>query len=101
MRAFGAGDVDRCAVHRNDDGFIRALDIKRSAAGLPAIRLLVLVSVDDLLLEQAVLVVDAVPEAGHAERCELFEEAGSKASEAAVAQSGIEFSVEDFVEINA
>src|SRR5256885_344875 len=101
MRAFGAGDVYRRPVHRNYDGFIRALNIKRVAAGLPPIRLLVLIAVDDLLLEKAVFVIDAVSEAGHAEGCERLKEAGGKTSETAVAESGIEFAVEDFFEIDA
>src|SRR5207237_47483 len=81
MRALGAGNVHGGPIHRDDDGFVRALDIKRSAAGLPAIRLLVLISVDDLLLEEAVLIINAVAEAGHAKRGERFEKACGEAPE--------------------
>src|SRR5438270_8423424 len=85
VRTLGTGDVDRCAVHRYHDRFVRTFYIKRRAAGLPAVGLLVLVSVDDLLLEKPVLVIDAVAEPRHAHGRERFQEAGGKAAEAAVA----------------
>src|SRR3954453_14159451 len=101
MGSFRAGNVYRSSVHRNHHRFIRTFDIKRSAAGLPAVGLLVLVSVDDLLLEEAVLVINAVAEARHPERRERFEEAGGETAEAAVAESGVELGVEHFVKVYA
>ncbi len=89
------------AVHGNADGFFGMLDLERRAIGLPAIRLLALEAVDDLLLEQAELVVDAVAVTGHAERGQRFQKAGGQTSQAAVAESGIGFAVENVVEADA
>ena len=77
------------------------LDLERSAVGLPAVGLLALEAVDDLLLEQAVLVIDAVAVAGHAQRGQGFQEARGQTAEAAVAQPGVGFAVEHIVEVDA
>ena len=89
------------AVHGDADGLFRVLDLERGAVGLPAVGLLALEAVDDLLLEEAVFVVDAVAVTGHAQGGERFQEAGSQASQAAVAKAGIGFAVENFLEADA
>ncbi len=77
------------------------LDLERGSVGLPAVRLLALEAVEDLLLEQSVFVIDAVTEAGHAEGGQRFQEAGRQTPQAAVAQAGIVLAVEHFVEADA
>ena len=89
------------AVHGNADGFFRVLDLEGRAVGLPAVGLLALEAVDDFLLEESVFVIDAVAVTGHAQRGERFKEAGSQASQAAVAKASVGFAVEDFVEADA
>ena len=48
-------------VNRYKTGFFGPLDFPRRAGGQPVVRLFPLIAVDDLLPEQTVLVVDAVP----------------------------------------
>ena len=52
-----------------------------------------LAAVDDLLLEHAVVVADAVAVAGNAKGRHRIEETGSQAAQAAVAQCGVVFQV--------
>ena len=89
------------AVERNDDRFFGMLDLEGRAVGLPAVRLLALEAVDDLLPEQAVLVVDAVAVARHAERRQRFQEAGCQPAQAAVAQAGVGLALQHLVEADA
>jgi hypothetical protein len=60
-----------------------------------------LVAVDELLLEQAELVIDAVAERRVVERGERIEEARGEAAEAAVAQAHVHLGVADLLEILA
>ena len=55
----------------------------------PVVRLLALISVIDLLLEQAVLVVDAVTVAGHPEGRQRVQKASGQPAEPAVAQGRV------------
>ena len=59
--------------------------------GEPVVGSLALLPVDQLLLEEAELVVDAVAEPRHAEGREGVEEAGRQASQAAVPEGGVAF----------
>src|SRR5580700_9608262 len=77
------------------------LDLEWRAIGLPTVGLFALEAVDDLLLEQAVLVIDAIAIAGHAQRGKRFQEARSQTPEAAVPQAGIRLAVENIVEVDA
>jgi len=52
------------AIGRHDAGFVRLLDLPRAAVGQPVVGLLALAAVVDHLPEEAILVVDAVAEAG-------------------------------------
>ena len=65
----------------------------------PRVGLLALISVVDLLLEKAVIVVDAVAVSGHPERGQRLEEAGRQPSEAAVAQRGVGLGGDQLVEV--
>jgi hypothetical protein len=60
-----------------------------------------LVAVDELLLEEAELVVDAVAERGVIERGERIEETRGETAEAAVAEAHVDLGVADFLEILA
>ena len=64
-------------------------DLPRVAEAQPLVGLLDLPAVDDLLLEDAELVADAVAERGHLQRRQRVEEAGREAPEAAVAEAGL------------
>ena len=74
------------------------LDLEGSAVGLPAVRLLALEAVEDLLPEQAVFVVDAVAEARHSERRHGLQKTGRQASQAAVPQAGVDLALHHIVE---
>ena len=80
------------------DGFFGMLDLEGSAVCLPAVGLLALEAVDDFLAEEAVLVIDAVAEAGHVRGGQGFQEAGRQSAQAAVAESGVGFAFQHFVE---
>ena len=54
-------------VQRNVDRFFEMLNLEGRAIDLPPVGLLALETVENFLPEQAVLVIDAVTEAGHAE----------------------------------
>src|SRR5579872_7154993 len=84
-----ANPIDR-TIKWDGDCAIMAGDVERRSAALPAIRLLVLIAVHDLLGKESVFVVDAVSEAGHAKSRKRFEKTGGEASEATVAEAGIE-----------
>ncbi len=77
------------------------LDLERRAVGLPAVRLLPLEAVEDLLLEQAVFVIDTVAEARHPQSRQRFQEAGCQAAQTAVAQPGIALAVQHLIEADA
>ncbi|OPZ04772.1 MAG: hypothetical protein BWZ09_01577 [Alphaproteobacteria bacterium ADurb.BinA305] len=64
-------------------------ELPRVAVREPVVGHLDLLPVDDLLAEHAVVVADAVAEAGHAERGHGVEKAGGEATEAAVAERGV------------
>ena len=89
------------AVERDVDRFFGMLNLERSAVGLPAVGFLALEAVEDLLAEQAVLVIDAVAEAGHAEGGQRFQEARRQTTQAAIAQAGIGLAVQHLVEADA
>ena len=89
------------AVEVDGDGFVGVLDLKRGAVGFPAVGLLALKAVEDFLAKEAVLVVDAVAEAGHAERRHGFQHASGETAQAAVSQAGIGFAVQYIVEADS
>jgi len=65
-----------------------ARDLPRVAPAQPLVGLLHLPAVDDLLLENAELVTDAVAQCGHFERSQRIDEAGREPPETAVAKAG-------------
>ena len=67
----------------------------------PAVGVLALLAVLDRLAEQAVLVVDAVAEAGHVEARERVEVAGGEPAEAAVAERGVGLELAQRLEVDA
>ena len=70
--------------------------------GQPVVRLLDLLAVlVEGLLEDAVLVLDAVTERGHAEGRERVDEAGGETAEAAVAEARLVFDVDDVLRLEA
>ena len=74
----------------------------RLFVGQPVIRGLNLLAVlVELLLEDAVLVLDAVAEGRHAERGEGVDEAGGQTAEAAVAEARLVFGVHDVLRLEA
>ncbi len=82
------------AVEIDGDGFVGVLDLEWGAVGLPAVGLLALKAVEDFLAKEAVLVIDAVTEARHAERGHGFQHASGETPQAAVSQSGIGLTVQ-------
>src|SRR5262249_45199962 len=85
-----------------DSGDIkRALNVKRRAFLLPLVGLLPLEAAHDLLLEHAVLIVNAIAEAGHAESGHGFQKAGSQTSQAAIAQARVRLHFQNILQIDA
>ena len=78
----------------------RTRKLPRITARQPVIRNLDLMAVDDLLFEHAVVVADAVTEPGQAERGHRVEKTGGKPAQAAIAEGGIMFKVDQLVEID-
>ena len=79
----------------------RAHQLPGIAEPQPLVGLLDLPAVDDLLVEDAELVADAVAERGDLERRERIDEACRQAPEAAVAQSGLLLLAQQLLEIEA
>ncbi len=74
------------------------LDLEGSAVGLPAVRLLALEAVEDLLFEQSEFVVDAIAVARHSERCHGFLKTCSQTPQATIPQAGIDLAFHHIVE---
>ena len=72
------------------DGRLRVRELPRAAQREPGVGLLDLPAVDEGLAEDAVLVADAVADAGDAHGGERVDEAGGEAAEAAVAEAGLD-----------
>ena len=68
----------------------------RLFVGQPVVRGFDLLAVFvELLLEDAVLVLDAIAECRHAQRCERINEAGGQTAEATVAEARLVLGVDD------
>src|SRR6185437_1134701 len=87
------------SVNRYEKRFIDAFEIERESRFFPAIRFFNLISVDDFLLEETVVVVDAVAEAGHAKRRHRFEEAGCKTAKSTITECCVGLGVQNVVEL--
>jgi hypothetical protein len=95
------GRVRDGAVDGDDERFVAALDEPRRAAVEPVVGLLVLEAVDEGLTEEAVLVVDAVAEAGIVQRGQRIEEARRQPPEAAVAEGRVMLERLQLLEVDA
>ena len=76
-------------------------ELPRVAEAQPPVGFLDLPAVDDLLVEYAELVANAVAERGYFERGEGVDEAGRQASEAAAAEARLLFLVQQLLEVHA
>jgi hypothetical protein len=77
------------AVQLDREEIVRPRDLPGVAVLEPGVGHLGLGTVDDALVEDAVLVADAVAVGRHAQRRERVEETGGEAAEAAVAEPGV------------
>src|SRR5690606_38850611 len=91
----------RPAAELHGRGPLRTRDLPWITEREPLVRALDLPAVDDLLLEDAELVADAVRERRDLERRERGDEARGKTSEAAAAEPGLGLLGEQAVEIEA
>ena len=89
------------AVDRDEARLIRTRDLPGAALRQPVVRLLPLVAVVDFLLEQPVLVVDAVAAAGHSEGRQRIQEAGGQPAQTAVAEGGVGLAVLQLLQIRS
>ena len=99
VRVGVVADLLDMAAELDDACEFGTADFPRVAAAEPVVRLLDLVAVLDDLLEDAVVVADAVAERREFERGHGVEEACREASEAAVAEAGVNFLVADLVDV--
>ncbi len=98
---FGIAQRVHPPIQGNQDGLLRTRDFKGRSVGLPAVGLLALKAVYDLLLEESELVVDAVAVTRHSHGGHGFQEAGGQPPQAAIAQAGIRLALQHFVEVAA
>ena len=82
-------------------GPLGARNVPRRAEAQPLVGFFHLAAVDDLLLENAELVTDAVAHRRNLERGHRIEEAGRQPAEAAVAQAGLLLLLQQFVQVQA
>lgn len=75
-------------------------DLPRVGPGEPVVGLFELTAAAEGLSEDALLVAQAVAHGGELEGGHGVEEAGGESSEAAVAEAGIGFLLEDFAEVD-
>ena len=76
-------------------------DLPRIAVAQPVVRLLHLVAIVDVLLEDAVVVADAVADRRQLQRRHRVEEAGREPAQAAVAERGVDLDVAQHVPVQA
>ncbi len=100
-RAIGAADIFDAAAEADGIFGVEPLEFPRVAEREPALRQLVLPAVPDLLLEQAVLVADAVAEGRHRQCRHAVHVASREAPEAAVAERGVGLELAQLIEIDA
>ncbi len=86
-------DILHAAVNVDIRGVFGAHDFPRGAEDHPVVRMLDLVSMDELLLEQAELVVNAVADGGQIERGERIKETRGETAETAVAETHVDFAL--------
>ena len=99
VRVGVVADLLDMAAELDDAGELGTADLPRVAAAEPVVRLLDLVAVLDDLLEDAVVVADAVAERRKLQRGHGVQETGRETSETAVAEAGVDFLVADFVDV--
>ena len=78
---------------------LRPHDLPGIAEAQPVVGALLLPAIDDLLVEDAELVADAVAHRGNLERRQRIDEAGSEPPEAAIAQARLLLELQQLVEI--
>ncbi|OQB89404.1 MAG: hypothetical protein BWX86_02467 [Verrucomicrobia bacterium ADurb.Bin122] len=93
--------VDHLPIEVDFQRVLRAADFPRITVDQPVVGMLDLVAIDELLLEQAVLVVDAVADGRVVVRGERIEEARGEAAETAVAQAHVLFQRAHGLEVHA
>ena len=77
------------SVHRNEAGFIDALDLPGRPRGEPVVRSFLLIAIPDFLLKETVLIVNAIPIAWHVQGGQGVEKTGRQTTAPAIAESGI------------
>ncbi len=86
------------AVERNDTLFFRSGDGQWTCLGYPTIRLFLLIAVFDILLEQAVLVENAVSVTWNAECGHGIKKTGGKPAQTAISEGGIRTAQNDIID---
>ena len=103
--AAAGGGIVRMVFHftaeMDDAGKFGAADLPGVAAAEPVIRFFQLVTVLDDLLEDPVVVADAVSVAGEFQSCHGIEEACGETAEAAVSESGVHFFIAERIGIES
>ena len=89
------------AAEPDGDGLVGFLRLPGIAVLQPAVRLLGLVAVDDLLTEQAEPVADAHAHAGNAQIGHGVQEAGRQTAQAAVSEAGVLFALAQRIQVDA
>ena len=80
-------------------GVLGSDDLPRGAVFHPIVWKFDLIPISELLLEETVLVMDAIPDGGQIEGGQRVKEAGSQAPEAAVAESHVVLLLTQFVDV--
>src|SRR5690606_24842095 len=83
------------------DGPVGALDLPRIAIAQPGVGVLYLHAIDDALLEDAVLVTDAVADGGNLQRRQRIHEACGQPAQATITKAWFGFLREQHVEIES
>ena len=89
------------AIQRDLHGVLRPIALPGRSVKSPCVGLLDLLAVADFLAEQAIFIVDAVAESGHAECRQRVEKAGGEPSKTAVAQRRVDLGLLDLVRVEA
>eukprot|EP00047_Mylnosiga_fluctuans_P003292 m.228426 g.228426 ORF g.228426 m.228426 type:complete len:867 (+) comp11740_c0_seq1:45-2645(+) len=96
-----AGEPLDVAVEVDRQDVLRARDLPGIAVLEPVVGGLLLVTIADALLEDTILVADAVPVRGQRQRGHRVEEARSKATKTAVAEAGIDLNLLELLHLQA
>ena len=89
------------AVHRNQHGILRTLNLPRRVVGSPVIWPFYLLAVSNFLAKKTVLIVDSITKSRHSQCGQGIQKTGGESTQAAISESRICLVLFNFCKIDA